>query len=112
MDDFINKRSSGEYCKAFKYRNIPSGKSELKLHLEMNLLEINSRGLYFYSNYMIKKDTLIKVKIDHLVKGLTEVITVRITFVEFSENGQFYIHSQFEDLDEKSKASVMNFLKS
>lgn len=111
IEDFIQKRVDDSFFKAFKYRNVPSGMSDVEIEFKVNLEELSEKGVILASSNLIKSGATIDVDLSEVKDASLQQVKARVLYSEKAGPNLFKAYCEYEDLSPKQKQSIVNFLK-
>ncbi len=111
IEDFLSKRTNSEYCQAFKYRNIPSRTADIKLSIELKVLEVNTKGVVFHSEYLIKNGAHMKFDFINVIPNLKFGVDLKVIGTELTDDNQFIVRTHFYELSENHKNQIFSELR-
>jgi hypothetical protein len=111
MEDFLSKRTQSSFFSAFKYRNIPTRASEVHFNISLEIVELNTSGVIFHGDDLIKNGTIFKLSLNTVNEQLQGEVSLRIVRCEVMESGRFIIYTVFENMDQDVKNIIVNEIR-
>lgn len=111
IEDFLSKRTNSEYCQAFKYRNIPSRTADISLTINLQAIEINTKGVVFKSSFLIKNGTRMDFKLSDVIAELKFDVVLKVVSTDLVDDNLFIIRTHFTEISDDKLNQIFSALR-
>lgn len=111
LEDFLFKSAKKEFCRPFKYRNVPSGKESISIRLKIHVTEINANGVFFEASNFITSGVILSLNLNTLLELTESPIQAQVLRVEKKGTGKYICFAEFINMDSDLRKKITFGLK-
>jgi hypothetical protein len=111
VEDFVSKRTTSEYCKGFRYRHIPNRSHSIKIDFQVDLKEINTRGIIIESNEVFKVGTIVDIPAMSLIPTIKQDIRLIATSFDLGEVCKYRINLNYYEVENSLKSEIVDYIR-
>ncbi len=111
LEDFLFKSTKKEVCRAFKYRNVPSGETPIEFKLNISIIEINAEGLIFESSELITNGMAFVLDLHSVLELSPFKAKARVLESVRNTSGGYTFTAEFFDISDDLRKRITFKLK-